>query len=247
MPRLIKKAEFFSHITEVGFIRESVTSPATTALSAGVAKGIKVLPVSSIVGFTTGDLVIINSAESMEIGRIATAATNQITLRSQLARAHDTGVSVTRGSRVKLGDVTDDGVDLLLAEGDFNAVTAATMRQTAGYLLGHIAQGMSFAIEHTNSNNIAAALGIPESNISGTNTELDPEILDIQADAMGTAPEFAWYFFGARKDGTLMEAQAWGVEVDPTAIGAIKHARGAPAPIPFNLRPTAGIRWLTYK
>lgn len=247
MPRLLKKAELFSHVTEVGYIREKTGTHGATTLTAAAVKGATTLPIASSVNFDDGDIILIDSGESMEVAQQSGAAAIPLGIRSSLARAHVSGIAVVEAARTKLGDMTDDGVDLSLAEGDFNAIMAATLRAPAGYLVGHIAQMLEFSIEHLNPENLAAALGIPESRISGAGSAASPTKLDLLADEFASDTDAAWYFQGVRKDGTIVEIQAWGVEVDPTAAGqAMKFARGQAAPVRFRLRPTAGIRWLSW-
>lgn len=247
MARLYKKAELFSDVKEVGYMREATGTHGDTTLTAAAAKGATTLTVTAIINFADADFILIGTNEGQEVAQISGAPAGvTITLRSPLALAHANAETVKEATKTKLGDLTDDGVDTTLAEGDFNAIMAANRRPPAGYLPGHIAQLLEFAIEHLNLENIAAALGIPEANVTGSGTAAAPTTLNILPDDFATASEAAWYFSGVRKDGTNVEVQAWGVEVDPTGIGAIKFARGAPAPVRFRLRPTAGMRALSW-
>ena len=245
--RLYKKAELFSDLREVGYIREATGTHGATTLNGAVAKGATTITVTSATNFADGDIIIIDSGESMEIAQQSGApAGNVITLRTALAMAHATGVAVLEGARTKLGDVTDDGVDCSPGEGDFNMIAAATKRGPVGYLAGHIAQLVEFGIEHLNLENVAAALGIPETAITGSGTAAAPHSLNLLPDDFATAADAAWYFTGVRKDGMNVEVQLWGVEVDPTGLGALKFARGQVTPVRFRLRPTAGMRALLW-
>lgn len=247
MARLYKNAEIFSHVSEVGFMREATGTHGDTTLSANAAKGALSLTVTAITNFADGDYIAIGApGDTQEIGQISGApAGNTINLRSALAIAHLSGEEVFEVTRTKLGDLTDDGVDVTWGEGDFNAITAATKRGAVAYLVGHASQLLEFSILNTNPENVAAALGIPETNISGAGTAANPTRLDTAPDDFVTALAAAWYFTGIRKDGSTVEIQAWGVDVDPNT-GAQKFTRGQASPIRFRLRPTAGIRYLAY-
>jgi hypothetical protein len=247
MPRLYKKAELFSDLKEVGYMREATATHGDTTLTAAAAAGATSLTVAAIANFADGDYFLIGTNEGMEIAQVSgTPAGSTINLRSPLALAHANGEVVKEVTRTKLGDVTDDGVDCSPGEGDFNMIPAATKRGPVGYLMGHIAQLVEFGIEHLNLDNLAAALGIPETNITGSGTAAAPHSLNVLPDSFSTAIDAAWYFTGVRKDGMNVEIQLWGVEVDPTGLGALKFARGQVTPVRFRLRPTAGMRALLW-
>ena len=247
MPRLNKKAELFSHLTEVGVMREASGVHGDTTLSIAAAAAATVLEVPATGDFTAGDYVMIDAAESMEIAQVDIQSPTQLKARNGIYRAHPVGTPVVEVVRTILGDLTDEGVQLALAEGDFNAILSATQREPVGYIAGHIAQMAEFGILNLSPENLCAALGIPESAISGSGSAAEPTKLDLMPDAFASEADAAWYFRGVRKDGMNIEVQLWGVEVDPTALSAaLQFARGNPVTTPFRLRPTAGVRWLQY-
>jgi hypothetical protein len=247
MARLYKNAELFSHVTEIGYMREATGTHGDTTLSANAAKGASTITVTSATNFADGDYLFIGApGDTQEIAQQSGApAGSVITLRSTLAMAHLSGEEVSEVTRTKLGDLSDDGVDVTWGEGDFNAITAATKRGAVGYLVGHASQLLEFSVINTNPENVAASLGIPEANVTGAFTAANPTKLDMAPDDFVTAVAAAWYFVGLRKDGSTVEIQAWGVDVDPNT-GAQKFARGQASPARFRLRPTAGIRYLAY-
>lgn len=250
MPRLNKKAELFSHLTEVGLIRARAAGGGSGTLGANAAKGALVMQtVATPTNFDDQDLVIVGTAESMEIAQqVGVAGANTINIKNGLARAHAAGSTVVEGERTILGDMPDDGLSLVLADGEFNAIMAATQREPVGYLVGHIAQMAEFGILNLNPENLCAALGMAESAISGAGTPASPTKLDLHPDDFASATgDLAFYFRGIRKDGLNIEVQLWGVEVDPTALSqALQFARGQQMPTPFRVRPTAGVRWLSH-
>lgn len=228
-------------------MREAPATHGDSTLSVAAAAGATTITVASSTNFADGDYFLIGTNETMEIAQQSGApAGSVITLRSPLAYAHVIGEVVKEVARTILGDVTDDGVDCTPAEGDFNLINAATKRGPVGYLMGHIAQLIEFGIEHYNLDNLAAALGIPETAITGTGVAATPHSLNILPDSFSTAIDAAWFFTGVRKDGMNVEVQAWGVEVDPTGLGSLKFARGQVTPVRFRLRPTAGMRALLW-
>lgn len=247
MPRVNRKTEYFSHLTEVGQIREATGTHGDTTLSAAAAKDATSLTVTAITNFSDGERLIIDTGELMEVNQVSgTPAGNTINLRSPLARAHASGVVVKEASLIVLGDTTDEGVSLTLGEGDFNSIGAANKRAIVTHLLGHIDQRMGFSIENWVLENILAALGIPESALKGAGTAANPYRIVALADDFATDTEIAWYGKGARKDGRIQEVHAWGGEVDPTALQNLTLARGQVAPIAFSIRPTAGIAFYDY-
>lgn len=247
MTRLYKKAELFSDLKEVGYMREAPATHGDTTLNAAFAAGVSAITVAAITNFSDGEYFLIGTNETMEIAQVSGAPSgNTINLRSPTAYAHASGEVVKEVARTKLGDITDDGVDCTPAEGDFNLIPAATKRGPVGYLMGHMAQLIEFGVEHLNLDNVAAALGIPETAITGSGTPTAPHSLNILPDNFSTAIDAAWYFTGVRKDGMNVEIQAWGVEIDPSGLGALKFARGQVTPVRFRLRPTAGMRALLW-
>ena len=244
MARLNKKAELFSHLTEVGIMRPKLTA---TTLGSAVAAGATVMNPAFIDGaIVADDYGILGSGESMEVFQLLTA-TPAFEAKSGFYRAHAIGEYLSAVSRTVLGDLSDEGVSLVLAEGDFNAILSATQREPVGYLAGHIAQMAEFSVLNLNPENLATALGMAEGAIVGTGSAADPTVLDLVPDAFAAEDDLAFYFKGVRKDGLNIEVQLWGVEVDPTALSqALQFARGQQMPTPFRLRPTAGVRWLSY-
>lgn len=250
MARLNKKAELFSHLTEVGIIREATgTHDESQPIVSAIAKGATSAQISPSATTVDGDLLIIGEGELMEVATQSGAPASSVrTFKNGVARAHAAGEPIYEAARTILGDLTDEGVQLTLAEGDFNAILAATQREPVGYLTGHIAQMAEFGILNLNPENLASALGMPESLIAGSGSSAAPTKLDlIPEDFASDTEDKAFYFKGVRKDGMIIEVQLWGVEVDPTALSqALQFSRGQQMPTPFRVRPTAGVRWLSY-
>jgi hypothetical protein len=254
MARTLRKAELWSHVTQVGVIREKTgTHGATTVKTGagGVADAVSI-PVTAFTNFTDLDLLLVGNAELMECNAEEGAGADPLLLKYPLYRAHAAGEPVVAAAKTVLGDISDEGVTAGVSGGDFNAVRSATKRLVQAYLIGHIEEVVEFKVENFNLENLAATAGesdVPGATagpITGAGTAADPYRLVVDGtDIAVPAIVQAFYFTGALKGGGAVEIQAWGAEVDPTAMTA-QYQRGQVAYIPFRIRPCAGLSFETY-
>jgi hypothetical protein len=254
MARTLRKAELWSHVTQVGVIRPVTTTPgSTTVATANAAGAVTLVVVDGTTNFTNGDPLIIGNAEQMEVNAIEAAPNNTEPLKYPLFRVHAVGETMIEAVKIVLGDVSDEGVTAGVSGGDFNPVKSATKRLVQAYLIGHIEEVVEFKVENWNLENLASAMGVsdvPQATtgpITGAGVAADPYRLVLDGTNITAGPPIvqAFYFTGALKGGGAVEIQAWGAEVDPTALTA-QYQRGQPSYIPFRIRPTAGLSFETY-
>jgi hypothetical protein len=253
MARTLRKAELWSHVTQVGVLRTVSGGGSTTVATAPVAGAVTVALADGVTSFTNGDPLLLGTAEQMEVNQIEAAPNNTEPLKYPIFRAHAIGEPVVEAVKIVLGDIDDSGVTAGVSGGDFNAVKSATKRLVQAYLIGHLEEVIEFKVENYNLENLASAMGVSDvpnattGPITGAGVVADPYRLVLDGTNITSGPAIvqAFYFTGALKGGGLVEIQAWGAEVDPTALTA-QHQRGQPAYIPFRVRPCAGLSFETY-
>ena len=255
MARTLRKAELWSHVTQVGVIREKTGTHGATTVKAGAGGvvGAVSIPITTTTNFVDLDVLIIGNAELMEINGEEGAAADPLLLKYPLFRAHLNPEPVVAGARTVLGDISDDGATAGVSGGDFNPVRSATKRLVQAYLIGHIEEVVEFKLENFNLENLAAAMGVsdvPQATtgpITGAGSSVDPFRVVLDGSNISAGPPIvqAFYFTGAVKGGGMVEIQAWGAEVDPTAM-TTQYQRGQVAYVPFRIRPCAGLSFETY-
>src|SRR4051812_12752618 len=100
MARLYKKAELFSDLKEVGYMREAPATHGDSTLAAAAAAGATTITVVLATNFVDGDYFFIGSGESQEIAQVNGAPAGAvITVRSPLALAHIIGELVKEVTR----------------------------------------------------------------------------------------------------------------------------------------------------
>lgn len=252
MPRTNRMSEYFSKMTGVGVIRAVSAGGSTTVKTGGAPADVATCPVTAFATFVDTDPLIIGDAEQMEINKIEGTPADPMPLAYPLFRAHIAGEAVKEGVKTVLGDLTDEGAAAGFS-GEFNPMKSATRRLVQGYVLGHLEGLVEFKLNSWNLENIAAALGISDvpsaltGPITGAGSAADPYRLVVDGSDMSTTPSIvqACYFTGALKGGGVVEIQAWGAEVDPTTFN-LMYKTGAPAELPFKIRPVGGISFETY-
>lgn len=241
MSRTNKKGELFSHLTSFGVFRDQTSTPGSTTLSAAVAAGASNLPMTATTNFTNGDYMRVDSAESVEILKIEGATNVSMPLREKVGKAHEAGVAVVEQTLTDLGHIADDGFKFNFSGSD-NVVNSATRRLALGYLIGNIEGIFEVQLEGFNLENIATALGMPESAVTGSGTLASPNTLFTDGANFRTENDLSFGAWGVRKDGLIVYCWMMGVELDFNALSSA-FARGQPAMVPLRGRVTSGVRW----
>ncbi len=198
-------------------------------------------------GGTSGNLIT-TVASSVNLtwgaGTMSGGVDGAVTARFPVAYDHVAGVEIARLTEYDLGNVADAGVRVTFS-GDHNPVTASTKRLTTAYLTGHAEIQAEWELLGMALENLATAIGQPETSVDGAGSSASPYTIPITADDFNTDNDLSWRFTGARKDGRVVLVDLWGTEVDFTALQAALQ-RGAPTPIPIRAKSTSGLRMSYY-
>ena len=244
MPRLNHKGEYWSHLDVANIIRDETTTPGDTTVNGAASAGDTTITVVSATNFTDGDLVRIGVRDRLEINQIEGTPAVSMPLRFPLAYDHAVGEEFVEQADspngTDLGNIADAGVRVTFS-GDHNPVTAATKRLTTAYLTGHAELMAEWELLGMALENIAVAVGMPESSVAGSGTSAAPYTIPITADDFNTENDLSWRFVGARKDGAIVLVDLWATEMDFSALNFALQ-RGAPAPIPCRAKSTSGVR-----
>lgn len=251
MTRLNKKAELWSYLSNVGVFRDS-TANGNTTLQAAASAGATTLSLVGNTGWSAGQWLRIGGAipagsqaggETMEInqqsGALSGAGPYTQTLLYPVAIAHAVGEAVVAQSQTDFGHLTDAGVKVDV-KGDHNVVKSAIRRLALGYLIGHVEIEAEWEVIGYNTENIASALGMKESDQTGAGTAGNPFRLYANPDLYDEENDLSFYFRGFRKDATPIYAFLWGCEVDFSAVLS-QFQRGKEAGIVFRVRATSGL------
>lgn len=238
MTRLNKKAELWSYVSNVGVFRDNIAIGNSTN-SVAVAPGATTVTATLITNFAAGNWLRMGAGENVEINQqVGAPVGNVITLLYPAAFAHPIGDSLIGQSQTDLGHVTDKGVTVDI-KGDHNVVKSAVRRLALGYLIGHAEIEMGFELTGYALENLAAALGMLETDVTGAGTAPNPNRLVANPDLYAEQNDLSFYFRGFRKDATPVYGFLWGVELDFSSV-QLQMMRGKEAPIAFRCRATSG-------
>jgi hypothetical protein len=239
MTRLNRKTEIFDRLTKVELIREKTGTHGNTTLSAGVAAGASSLSVGAITNFSDLDYLIVDTGEFMEVNQVNGApAMTTITLKTPLVYAHTISQQVKEADLIDLGHIEAGGIQFALG-GQFIEINSAIRRLTLAYSAGYTSMSATLQLMGFNAENLALALGMPETAITGTGTVSDPWTLLMGADSLDTVVDQGIRLTGARKDGGMVQLDLWGVQFDFTALN-FTLSRGAVTSIPVSCKVTSG-------
>lgn len=242
MPRKNNNSELWDAISEVGVGRDTAAGAASTIATA-VAAGAATFDVVSATGMTAGKILRIGAGSDAEIVVVSSVSTNTITPKYPIAFPHAVGDAVKDQTKTILGVVTDDGVTTD-ADGDFNAVFGATRRAVFAFAGGHWAPRVDFMVETLSLENLAASLGMVETDVKTSGAQLR---LHADASKFGKQTDQWFYWVGVLHDQlTNLEIRAWACEVDYTKALKQKFRRGdsTAAAAPFSVRPINGFEYL---
>lgn len=231
MARINDASEVFKRLTEAGYLTDDSTG-GSTDLDADVTAGSKVLSVTAETDFASGDMVRIDAEGDMEVHEVDTVSAGQITLLTPLAFDHATGDVVVEQERIKVGDITDDGVteDITV---DFNEITVSTQLAVYTRLAGQMNSRMEFSVQNINPENLLFSAGIEDSEVTGAGTASDPYVSVTNPDTVAdqNIENIAFYMKGLMKDGDNVEVQLWNASVDANRSRTWNTGTGAPVPM----------------
>lgn len=244
MARLNHKGEYWDHLDSVELLRDQTTTPGDTTVATAASAGDTTIELASAANFLDGDLIRINVRDRLEINQIEGTPATTMPLRFPLAYDHAVGIQVIEQEPFDLGNILDAGVRVTFS-GDHNPVNAATKRLVTAYLTGHAEIMSEFELLGFALENLAVAVGMPESLVAGSGTSAAPTTLAITADDFNTENDLSWRFTGATKQGEVVLLDLWATEVDFSAVNFAMQ-RGTPAPVPVRAKATSGLRVSKY-
>lgn len=230
MARLNTSDELFDALTDVGVIRD-VATPNTSTVGAAATAGDTDFDVASGEGsqFEAGDLIRVGSGEELEVVEVASISTDTLTIFPALVYDHAVGETVAEQEKVYVGHVAEGGLTVENTEDTFEvrAATSAVvlLTKTTGINMRITWPNILFSTE-----NIAMAMGVKESEITGTGTASDPETISWHSDVLGGEINASLFAEGTREDGQIIELRGFNVRWDLNVSSTL--ARNAVAELP---------------
>lgn len=230
MTRRNRRAELWSEVSRALLVRDPASPSGSTTLDAAASAGDTTLSVSDETGFSSGDLIRIDTEANMEEAEVDSVTTGQLTLVSPIAFDHDSDVDVVTREEVDLGDITEDGATPEFAH-EKDEVRAATRRTAIGWIDTFVGYAVGFDLRYHSIENVAAMFGIPEGNINGSGTSSDPYVLDVTASDVNTLADHSIAFEGVLKNGETFRIELWGMNVQ--ADQSIDYLKGEGTVVPI--------------
>ena len=241
MTRLNTNAELWKNLTQFGAMFDSTSSPLNTTLSATEAVGQTELSVVAVANGVAGDYVRVGNDGNIEVAQIeATAAGPAFIMKSSIAYAHSSGGLVKELTRTDLGDLSDDGMSVEVV-GDRERIDLATQRHYGAYNMRHTDYRVTVNLENLSPENMAMAVGVPDSNVTGAGTTADPSVTDWTPDNIDSKDPISFWGRGALGNGEVVEVQFWDCRIDPSKTVQLARGQDAPMQMSFNARH---VRWL---
>lgn len=233
------KAKVFKQLSTV-LLMQDQSGGLVTTVNALAAAGQKVLLVPNTTGIANGDTVRIGAGELLELGVVASfIAATSITLADNLTYDHQIGDDVVEQNAYDLGDVTDAGATVTGAA-NTSDVLSAMRRLVYTILNGYVDLGATFSLPGLTLQNLAFALGVPQTNVSGSGAALTPFFYATDGTDFGGSQNNSLIIMGLTQDGTPLRVELWGVDFDYTSF-SIQLKRGVLASIPVKVTATGAL------
>lgn len=155
------KTDIFSEITVAATLEDTGTPTTTTA---GVAAGAYSIPVTSAsaAGIAAGSWIRLDTGDQVEYHLVDNVATNTtLNLRTQVFRAHNSGVAVSATTVTDLGGL--NGGFTFAMQGSTITQRAETFRTSLGLKTGNVAAAFNFNVLSYTPEAVSLQLGIPAS------------------------------------------------------------------------------------
>lgn len=214
----------------------------STVLLAAAAKGASIISLTSGTNFTVGDTVRVGSGSQTELVVLTAGQVSPLFATAEpLGRAHAIGEAVVEQAGYDVGDITDAGVDVQLSR-ETSDVTVATRRLNYAILLGYGSLEAGFTLPGLTMENIALALGMPLSSVSGTGaSSTAPKHIATDFTDISGESNTSMVCTGVLMDGTPVRVELWGIDPDYTGF-SVNLRRGALAGVPARFIATSGGR-----
>jgi hypothetical protein len=215
-----------------------VDTPAggNTTLSAPALAGATTLALTSATNFAIGDDIRVGSGEDAELCRITNLVTLTATLAKPLLFAHPAADPVVEQSALDLGVPEADGARFN-CQVENTDVFSALQKLAYGTLVGYGDLTVSWRYMAITADVIAAALGLPRSNVLGNGTAAaqtgtaGPRLFTTDGTTLGAAANFSVVITGTLNDGSNVKATFNGLSFNPTVF-TTTFSRGQLATVP---------------
>jgi hypothetical protein len=240
MPVLDKS---FSTLTAVFPFVDFPTGAATT-MTAARAAGVSVIAVASATGLTAGDDIRIGSGETMELARVLSIATLDVTLTKPLLFDHAATEPVVEQAALDLGVPEAEGFRFAF-NSETTDVFAATQRLAYATLTGYVDLRASFRFNVVTADVFGFALGIPRANIVGNGTAaaqtgtVGPRLFTSNGVTFGAITNVNLVVVGTLQDGSPLRLELYNYSIDPTAVSTT-FSRGQLSTVPVSGLASSG-------
>jgi hypothetical protein len=226
------QGKVFRELREVGVFE---LSGATTTLNdeggSGAAGENALTVTANIPTLTAGDFVAFGTDDLIEVHQVDSHALTALAIRTPLLRTQLNGTIVQEVTKVPFLTVAPGGVTLTV--GGSTTPIYNELRDLPIGMQQNTAQGsVSFATMDLLVANIARALGVPASQVSGGGALLSRLVASRRL--------VAFYAEGVTQDGTFCRLMAWGTTQEVQSF-ALTLGASNPAQVPFVVRPASGL------
>jgi hypothetical protein len=228
MARALSSQKVFHQLTGVFRLDDTAT---TTTTAATATKGqVSSLAVTSAASLAPGDIIRIGSnGNTAEICAIDSINSNDVTMKLPFSRAIASGETVTLLTQTDLGATDENGVNLETTQGQ-TTVVAGTQKKAYLYLSQQIEEQLTFALRDFDPENLAASLGIDDTDAG----IVDADGVTLPLDDAGTVTYQPWLFEGLLEDGTAVQALVFSAKV-ASINQTLQFVEGSATIIPFTL------------
>lgn len=223
------KADMVQEITSVDLLTASGTATTTSGTTAADAY---VIAVASASGIVDGDIVSIGSGDLREYHRVHTVSGNNLNLRTQVLRAHASGVAVVKQTRTAL-NVAQGGFTLA-ATGSVETQRSEYARVSLGYRAQNVAVTMACNLDAIKPESFYTALGIPSSAYSNSVLPINNNI--------GKASEASFYITGLTNGQKVFNILGWNGAAQ--IGGEAQFTQAATAQLPLLYKPNGFSMWM---
>lgn len=215
------KGDIFSEITAVETLTDSGTATTTTAT---IAAGAYVIPVTSATGIVAGDYLRLGVGDAAEYHLVHSVVSLNLNLRTQVLRAHASGVAVVKSTRTALS--VAQGGFTFGTSGSVETQRSETFRTSLAYRSSNIAVTLSCNLDAITALNYALALGIPTAQYANNVLPLGAQI--------GKATAVTLLFRGLTQDGKTASICGWNGTVNIGGETQFTQAAAAQIPVSFK-------------
>lgn len=231
------KGFVFDALTEVGIFVPETSSAGSSTVAVAAAAAQKTVQLAAVTNFVAGEVAKLNTGDLAEYHEINSVSAPNILLRSPLFRTQPVGATVVEYKRQVFGGISQDGVRLGVG-GSVENLRLGTRKMGIGIRGGAATMTLGFGVVDLTLANIAYAMAIAQSQISGGRLPITPSNIN-------GSPIDGAYLKGLLQNGSTVEIRAWGCSQNINEFLAQWAQSGTPS-LPLLLRPASGLQLLNY-